>query len=493
MVVEDYEEPQLSLDYTGGGDSYTGLDRFNRIVDQVWTDYGASQTADEYQYGYDRLGDVLWKENVVAGDESPAVNLDELYTYDKLGQLTSVTRGDLNSAHDAVLTGTEDFAQLWALDGFGNWSNFKNDQNGDGTWDLNQNRTADGANEIATISGGWATPAYDRAGNTTTLPKPANPGTGLTGKYDAWNRLVEVRQGSNVLADYQYDGESRLIFRSADTNADGTLDTFTHYYYAGVQVVETRDAASHPPSPRLSPLTTNTFGRPATSILPILRDTYVDGEISAAGRIYYLTDANNNVTALADSSGNIIERYVYDAYGKVTIYDATWSNTRSSSAYGNSVLFGGMALDAVTGLYGDLMRWYHPGLGTFTSRDPLGLSAGANVYRYAGDNPVDRADPSGLDFIYTTQYNAHDPSNYPPPIEIQGGGSSTDAMVEHTLPDGRKILLPLNGHILYFTNRTVVDYGNKTYLVVQERSEPTYWSTFFSLWGRNVTHPWQME
>ena len=133
---------------------------------------------------------------------------------------------------------------------------------------MNQNRTADGANEIATISGGWATPAYDRAGNMTTLPKPASPGTGLTGQYDAWNRLVEVRQGSNVLADYQYDGESRLILRSADTDADGTLDTFTHYYYAGVQVVETRDGASSPHEPESLTLTFSTSGRPGTSIRP---------------------------------------------------------------------------------------------------------------------------------------------------------------------------------------------------------------------------------
>ncbi|MBN1394827.1 MAG: hypothetical protein JW959_07375, partial [Pirellulales bacterium] len=42
-------------------------------------------------------------------------------------------------------------------------------------------------------------------------------------------------------------------------------------------------------------------------------------------------------------------------------------------------------------------RWYHPTLGTFTGRDPLGFSAGdSNLYRYVGGNPMTRTDPSGM-------------------------------------------------------------------------------------------------
>ena len=130
-VVDCAKEPARQLPVCASGNRRSAWHTGDRLP---WGRYGGrivifvrSPNASEYRYGYDRLGDVLWKENVVAGNESPAVNLDELYTYDKLGQLTSVTRGDLNSAHDAVLTGTEDFAQSWSLDGFGNWSNFKND------------------------------------------------------------------------------------------------------------------------------------------------------------------------------------------------------------------------------------------------------------------------------------------------------------------------------------------------------------------------------
>ena len=58
---------------------------------------------------------------------------------------------------------------------------------------------------------------------------------------------------------------------------------------------------------------------------PILRDSYdANGNLSRA-TIYYHTDANHNVTAVTDSSGVVVERYAYDAYGNVTVYNADWT------------------------------------------------------------------------------------------------------------------------------------------------------------------------
>jgi YD repeat-containing protein len=50
-----------------------------------------------------------------------------------------------------------------------------------------------------------------------------------------------------------------------------------------------------------------------------------------ADRLYYLTDANHNVTAVLNASGVVQERYVYDAYGQATIYDAAYGQTRTAS------------------------------------------------------------------------------------------------------------------------------------------------------------------
>jgi hypothetical protein len=45
-------------------------------------------------------------------------------------------------------------------------------------------------------------------------------------------------------------------------------------------------------------------------------------------RRYYLSDANYNVTAMANERGSVVERYVYTPYGETTFCAPDWS-TRS--------------------------------------------------------------------------------------------------------------------------------------------------------------------
>ncbi|HEX2209907.1 MAG TPA: RHS repeat-associated core domain-containing protein [Longimicrobium sp.] len=42
---------------------------------------------------------------------------------------------------------------------------------------------------------------------------------------------------------------------------------------------------------------------------------------------------------------------------------------------------------------------YDPFLGRFLSEDPIGLAGGINQYAYAGNDPVNRSDPSGLHHV----------------------------------------------------------------------------------------------
>ena len=126
----------------------------------------------------------------------------------------------------------------------------------------------------------------------------------------------------------------------------------------------------------------------------VCRDANTDADDQ---RLYDLTDANMNVTTLVDSAGDAVERYVYDAYGVVTIYDATWSSARSASSVDNPILFAGYYRDPETRLYHVRHRFYSAELGTWLSCDPLGYVDGMNLYEYVASGPAVRLDPSGTD------------------------------------------------------------------------------------------------
>ena len=114
-----------------------------------------------------------------------------------------------------------------------------------------------------------------------------------------------------------------------------------------------------------------------------MRDTYSGGALVSGDRLYYLTDASGNVTAVTDSSGIVQERYVYDAYGNVTFYAANWlsASATSSLTISNTLLFAGMQRDALTDVYYDRERWYNPSTGDFITRDPA--QSDPNLYRYS--------------------------------------------------------------------------------------------------------------
>src|SRR5256714_8722221 len=102
--------------------------------------------------------------------------------------------------------------------------------------------------------------------------------------------------------------------------------------------------------------------------------------------------------AMLDPGGNIIEKYSYDAFGKPHITGWWDDNERGGSWYGNRYTFQGREWFPELGIYDYRNRYYHPNLGRFLQVDPTGFAAGdMNLFRYCGDDPVDRSDPMGLD------------------------------------------------------------------------------------------------
>jgi YD repeat-containing protein len=197
-----YSPISLTLDYTASG----ALDRFGRITDHAWKKSDGTDMV-RIKHGYDRVGNRIYREDVAA---NAGKAFDELYSYDGMNQLIDMQRGTLNTAKTGLASG-KNYAEQFTFDATGNFANYKQDATGDGTFELNQNRTHSKANEILTVAGVTSHVAHDKNGNMTKCVKPDTWAASYTLTYDAWNRLVTVKDGSTVVASYLYDALNRRV------------------------------------------------------------------------------------------------------------------------------------------------------------------------------------------------------------------------------------------------------------------------------------------
>jgi RHS repeat-associated protein len=131
---------------------------------------------------------------------------------------------------------------------------------------------------------------------------------------------------------------------------------------------------------------------------PVYIDALIERD-TPTQRMYVEQDANFNVTALVDTTGNVQERYVYDPFGSVSILAANWT-TRGSSNYGWVYFHQGGRFDFATGLYAFRNRDYSSTLGRWVENDPIGFAGGdPNLYRYVGNDPTSSTDSYGLQFL----------------------------------------------------------------------------------------------
>src|SRR5262249_721492 len=151
-----------------------------------------------FQYGYDQDSNRLWRDNLMNS------TFGEIYSYDNLGQLNTFARGTLNGNHTG-LTGNATANQSWSLDSLGNWNSVTMDNS-------TETRKHKAQNELITL--GNRTMSYDLDGSMTTDEN----GNHL--KYDAWKRLVQVKDSGNVvIASYTYDAQG---WRVKQTEAGNT-------------------------------------------------------------------------------------------------------------------------------------------------------------------------------------------------------------------------------------------------------------------------------
>ncbi len=402
IVIEDYEEPDVRLDYHGGTSGmYAGFDRFDRVVDQRWYDYGSSADVDRYKYGYDRASNRLWRENTVSKALGAPVYLDEYYTYDGLNRLKTFDRGQLNGTNTGI-TGTPSAEEDWTLDPVGNWSGYERKTSG--TTDIYQSRSVNTANEISNITETtgptWADPVYDRAGNMTSVPKPVDLTASFDCTFDAWNRLVKVDDGSYTIGVYEHDALRRRVKKQYDSAAPDSpagIDTYDHdFFNSSWQLLESRNTNTESDQPESLQAKYQYLWSPRYVDAVILRDENIDTDWQCDdGRMFFCQDAAFTLSVVLDEVGDRAECVTTEPHGHITYFDGQWGNAVTQSALGVSVGLTGRIRDRESGLSDFRHRVMHHQLGLFCQRDSNGYVDGQSLYAaYFAPHNVD---PTGLE------------------------------------------------------------------------------------------------
>jgi RHS repeat-associated protein len=198
--------------------------------------------------------------------------------------------------------------------------------------------------------------------------------------YDYRNQMVLFGGpgGCGASAAFAYDAFGRRI------QAGGT-----QYFNDGSREIEERGGDG-------SAIIVYIYGSDIDEVLRQDQDIDADGTFDL--NYYYYADDLFNVTAVANPTGGVVERYDYDPFGRPRFFD--WQNAPlAQSAIGNPILFNGRRYDPLTGFYDYRSRYFDPRAGRFTSNDTVGrwsdpMSLG-NGSTYVGNNPWTHRDPMG--------------------------------------------------------------------------------------------------
>ncbi|MFL6519612.1 MAG: RHS repeat-associated core domain-containing protein [Chthoniobacterales bacterium] len=358
---------------TNGNSAY---DELNRPT--VWEQTGAGDVPfARSHYQYDKVG----REVATWRDEQAGQG--ERFWYNAANQVTAALYNANNVWTDAPTGGSSRTLYNYTPDLLNRVS--INDNGYVSPWVI------DGMNQYTSVNGSAV--GYDGNFNLTYL-------SGATYNFDAANHLITGSNGGNT-AGFVYDGLGRCLKRTINNRT--AIITYDDWN----PVVEWNENGSMAAA--------NVYGERSDEIL-------YRYDAATGGQYRYHSDIHGNVNALLDVSGNIIERYTYDAFGQPSVTDV-WGNSRgTTSADGNRFMFKGREWIPELRIYDYRHRHYNPSLGRFLQTDPMGLqtegaklsaeqkalfspggvapdaftSSEMNLYRYCGDDPVDKSDPTGL-------------------------------------------------------------------------------------------------
>ncbi len=220
----------------------------------------------------------------------------------------------------------------------------------------------DASNNVATQqyavpnSGSSQSFTYDANGNLT------SDGT-RTFEWDTRNQLLAVNVGTHR-SEFTYDGEQHRVRIVEKEN--GVTQSDTKVVWCDNEICEERAADG------------TTVTRRALSL----------GEQMAGVSRFFTPDHLGSVGEVTDNASALLARYAFDPWGQRTLITVTDTT---------NVGFTGHSVHAASSTHLALYRVYDQQLARWISEDPMGLLAGVNRFSYALNNPLQYADPLGLE------------------------------------------------------------------------------------------------
>ncbi len=120
----------------------------------------------------------------------------------------------------------------------------------------------------------------------------------------------------------------------------------------------------------------------------VTKQFFTLGEQINGTNYFYTKDHLGNIREMTDSGGVVHANYDYDPFGR---------QTQLSGSLNADFGYTGFYMERTVGLDLTLFRAYDPNKGRWLNRDPLGESAGLNVFSYVGNETFSFRDVYGLD------------------------------------------------------------------------------------------------
>lgn len=217
-------------------------------------------------------------------------------------------------------------------------------------------------------------------------PALATPGYNR-GDFDGWLEVVTVSDGKLSISGRAGAKDPKICFVEIGTKDQPVTQAMRDHLAEVILNATNLTASTGYPIDR-------------TQMKQYVHGSYVDevlGYVTTSAGVTnrYVVHGNHLYSpyAVTDSTGAVVERYRYDAYGTRTVTTAG-GTVLPKSTIGFQRGFTGYQLDEETGLYYARKRMYSPGLGRFISRDPAGYVDGKSLY--SGYMVPNYLDPFGL-------------------------------------------------------------------------------------------------